>query len=161
MSIYSLNLSTFKQDFECKPENKEIFGEVSTDFILVNKILNLLPQNLFENPKLKWLDPCAGKGYFSIVLYKRLFKSLQTEIQEPRKRHHHIIQNMIYMVELNPCHLSELYKLFGENANILNANFLEMSNMQFDIIVGNPPFNANGVKKVPTNNKISKKKFPF
>jgi tRNA1(Val) A37 N6-methylase TrmN6 len=157
MSIYSLNLSTFKQDFECKLENKEMYGEVSTDFILVNKILDLLPKHLFKNPRLKWLDPCAGKGYFSIILYKRLFKSLQTKIKAPRKRHCHIIHNMIYMVELNPCHLSELYKLFGENANILNADFLEMNNMQFNIIIGNPPFNANGVKKVPTNNKISKK----
>jgi len=158
MSIYSLNLSTFKQDFECERENKEMYGEVSTDFILVNKILNLLPKHLFENPRLKWLDPCAGKGYFSIILYKRLFESLQTKIKAPRKRHHHIIQNMICMVELNPCHLSELYNLFGENANIVNGDFLEMSEMKFDIIIGNPPFNANGIKKVPTNNKISKKK---
>ena len=156
MSIYSLNLSTFKQDFECKPENKEIFGEVSTDFILVNKILNLLPQNLFENPKLKWLDPCVGKGYFSIILYKRLFESLQTKIKAPRKRHHHIIQNMICMVELNPCHLPELYSLFGENANINCGNFLDTTGL-YDMIIGNPPFNCNGQVKVPTG-KSNKKK---
>jgi tRNA1(Val) A37 N6-methylase TrmN6 len=156
MSIYSLDILTFKQYFESK--NKEMYGEVSTDFILVRKILDLLPEHLFSNPHLKWLDPCAGKGYFPIILYKRLFKSLQNKIKAPRKRHRHIIQNMIYMVELNPCHLMDLYNLFGENANIINTDFLEMNNMKFDVIIGNPPFNANGFKKVPTNNKISKKK---
>ena len=79
MSINSINLSTFKQTFIVDEQNKKMYGEVSTDFHLVNRILDLLPSTLFENPNLKWLDPCAGRGYFSMVLYKRLFKSLQNK----------------------------------------------------------------------------------
>ncbi len=157
MSIYLQNLEEFKQDFSCKKGNKEKYGEVNTDFILVNRILDLLPTYLFDDPTLKWLDPCTGKGYFSMILYKRLFKSLQTKIKAPKKRHQHIIKNMIYMVELNSDHIPTLYKIFGNTANIANDNFLEMKNMHFDIIIGNPPFNANGLKKVPTNKLVSKK----
>ena len=158
MSIFSLQLEKYKQDFDCRQENKKKFGEVHTDFILVNKILDLLPTELFSDPALKWLDPCAGKGYFAMVLYKRLFESLRTKIKAPRKRHQHIIESMIYMIELNSEHIPLLYTIFGENANIACEDFLRMTNQRFDIIIGNPPFNANGLKKVPTNRKVSKKK---
>ncbi len=85
MSISTIDLATHKQVFNVNINNKKTFGEVTTDFSLINKILDLLPQYLFENPSLKWLDPCAGKGYFSMVLYKRLFKSLQIKIKCPFK----------------------------------------------------------------------------
>lgn len=158
MSIFSIDLKSFKQNFDSKTINKEMYGEVHTDFILVNKMLDLLPQHLFLDPSLKWLDPCAGRGYFPIVLYKRLFNSLHTKIKEPKKRHQHIIENMIYMIEINSDHIALLFETFGENANIANANFLEMKKQRFDIIIGNPPFNSNGAKKVPTNSRLSKKK---
>lgn len=158
MSIFSIDLDSFKQDFDTKMVNKEMYGEVHTDFILVNKILDLLPEHLFTDPNLKWLDPCAGRGYFPMVLYKRLFNSLHTKIKEPKKRHHHIIENMIYMIEINSDHISSLYDTFGETANIANNNFLELKKQSFDIIIGNPPFNTNGTKKVPTNSRLSKKK---
>ncbi len=53
MSIYTLDLRTFKQNFDCKKENKERYGEVNTDFNLINQLLDLLPRKLFTNPKLK------------------------------------------------------------------------------------------------------------
>ena len=158
MSIIDLELDTYKQNFESKAINKEMYGEVHTDFVLVHKILDLLPGYIFTNPNLKWLDPCAGRGYFPMILYKRLFISLQNTIKDPKKRHDHIITNMIYMVEINLEHISSLYYIFGENANIAHMDFLDMVGLTFDIIIGNPPFNANGVKKVPTNRHISKKK---
>ena len=157
MSIFSLQLEKYKQDFSASARNKEVYGEVNTDFLLVNKMIDLLPSELFSNPDLKWLDPCAGKGYFTMVLYKRLFESLRTKIKAPKKRHCHIIEKMIYMIELNSEHIPILYKVFGENANIANQDFLRMTNMKFDIIIGNPPFNSNGIRKVPTNSKVSKK----
>ena len=135
MSIYTLDLRTFKQNLDCKKENKERYGEVNTDFNLINQMLDLLPRKLFTTPKLKWLDPCAGQGYFPMVLYKRLFKSLQTKIKAPKKRHEHIIKNMIYMIEINGEHIPCLYSIFGENANIAHGDFLTSSNMKFDIIL--------------------------
>jgi len=155
MSIYNKNIDTITQYFDVSESNKHMYGEVNTDFTLINKILDLLPKNIFKDKNKTWLDPCCGKGYFSIILYQRLFKSLP--IPDPIERHNHIIEKMIYMVEINEEHLNELYELFGENANILNGDFLDMTNQKYDIVMGNPPFNINGMVKVPTQNNISKK----
>ena len=157
MSIRTLNINQYSQVFNAEKNNKINFGEVHTDFTLIHKILDLLPKYLFADPTKKWLDPCCGKGYFTIVLYKRLFKSLLKSIPNDEERHNHIIKHMIYMVELNSEHIPLLYKLFGENANILNGDFLTLTNQKYDIIIGNPPFNINGVIKVPTRNNVNKK----
>ena len=143
MSIFNKDLQLFKQDFSCKDGNKEKYGEVNTDFRLVKKIIGLLPDSIFGDPDLKWLDPCAGKGYFTMILYERLFKSLQPIIKNDKKRHDHIISKMIFMVELNPDHIPILYETFGMNANIANVDFLEMKNMHFDIIIGKMNYDSN------------------
>ena len=144
-------------DYKASQDNKIMNGEVITPTYFVNNILDLLPKNIFKNPKLKWLDPCVGSGNFSVVLYERLFKHLKTEKKELIKRNY-ILENMLYMIEKNPEHIPRLSMIFGENSNIMNGDFLEMKAMKFDIIVGNPPFNTNGVIKVPTNKGVSKKK---
>ena len=79
MSISTQFLSNFKQNLISKKENKERYGEVFTNFSLIDKMLDLLPQELFENPELKWLDPCAGTGYFMMKVYERLMKGLSTK----------------------------------------------------------------------------------
>ena len=48
------------------------------------------------------------------------------------------------MIEINKEHLDGLFQVFGENANIIMGNYLNFNNLQFDVIVGNPPFNING-----------------
>lgn len=157
MAISLHFLSNFNQNLISKKENKELFGEVFTNFTLIDKMLDLLPQELFSNPNLKWLDPCAGTGYFMMKIYERLMKGLKTEKKALKKRHHHIITKQLYMIEINKEHLPELFKIFGENANILLGNYLDYQNQEFDVIVGNPPFNINGLIKVPTNKENTKK----
>ena len=154
MSILSLDIDSFEQDFSSK--NKDTLGEVHTDFKLIINMLNLIPVKYYKNPKLKWLDPCCGRGYFVMILYKKLFEHL-TMIENEEKRHNHIIENMIYMIEINSEHMSNLTKLFGEKANIINKSYFDYKET-FDIIIGNPPFNIQGNIKVPTNTKLSKKK---
>ena len=61
------------------------------------------------------------------------------------------------MVEVNDEHIPELFSIFGENANILMGNYLHYKNLEFDVIVGNPPFNVDGLIKVPTNKVTTKK----
>ena len=126
-------------------------------FTLIHHILDLLPAGLFKNPDLKWLDHCCGCGYFSIALYQRLFKSLQTIIPNDKKRKKHILTRMIYMIEINSEHFLTIFSIFGEKVNIIMGDFLQMNNMQFDIIIGNPPFTQGGIIKTPTNTIHSKK----
>ena len=42
MSIFSLDLNTFKQDFSILNNNKEMYGEVHTDFKLINDMFKTL-----------------------------------------------------------------------------------------------------------------------
>jgi tRNA1(Val) A37 N6-methylase TrmN6 len=154
MSIRNLDINTYPQLFNVSLQNKHKFGEVNTDFALIYKILELIPKHKFKDRNLKWLDPCCGSGYFSIVLYKLLDKHIP--ILDDNERHTHIITKMMYMIEINPEHIPVLRSLFGENANINCINFLYTTG-SYDMIIGNPPFNSNGLVKVPTNTKSSKK----
>jgi len=154
MSIRSFDINTYQQLFNVSLQNKHKYGEVNTDFALITKILSLIPKHKFKDPKLRWLDPCCGCGYFSIILYKLLYKHLP--ILDNDERHNHIITNMMFMIEINPEHIPVLKEIFGENANIKCIDFLETTG-NYDMIIGNPPFNSDGVVKVPTNTKSSKK----
>lgn len=158
MSVQHIDLHVYKQNFCIPVFNKEHYGEVNTDFILASDILDLIPLDFYKNKNLRWLDPCAGCGYFTIVLYKKLFQHLP--ITDPKEKHLHIIENMLYMIEINKDHICNLKELFGENANIINADFTDthvISDVKFDIIFGNPPFNSKGLMKVPTNQNKNKK----
>lgn len=156
MSIFHLDISTYKQQLKVSQYNKQFYGEVNTRFSLINKMLDFLPSELFCNPCLKWMDPGCGSGYFSMLIYKRLYNSLEYVISDNIKRHKHIIENMLFMCELNKEHIQDLRLLFGENANIYNKNFLTLTD-KYDVIIGNPPYNSKGLKKVPTNNIVCKK----
>ena len=81
------------------------------------------------------------------------------------KRSHHIIKNMIFMIEINSNNCVRLKKIFGEDSNVFNEDFLlfKSKNNHFDVIIGNPPFNSKGMKKVPTNTILKKNRMvvPF
>ena len=160
MSIFNIDVKNifthYKQDFDVEEINKIIYGEVRTDYTLIYDILNLLPTSIFKNPNLKWLDPCCANGYFCIVLFYKLYYGLQNEIQDENKRKHHIINNMIFMNEINSIHIPTLKNIFGESANIYNSDYLNMNEIDVDIIISNPPYNY-GIVKTPTNNNVSKK----
>ena len=87
---------------EYKPsnQNKEELGEVQTDFSLIRMMLDLIPGEKWLDPSLVWLDPACGRGNFMISVYNRLFLSLQTIIPDDKIRKRHIIENMLYMVEI-------------------------------------------------------------
>jgi len=137
--------------------NKVLYGEVSTDDTLILEMLDMIPREKYKDPTLRWLDPACGKGNFMIVLAERLFHSLAPIIPHPSERRRHIHENMLFMIEINKEHIPHLHTLFPWG-NIAYRNFLSYRPAQpFDIIIGNPPFNSGGLKKVPTNTKRSKR----
>ena len=158
MSIYKLNLNDYKQNLTTNIENKVNYGEIHTDFSLIEEMMDLIPEHYFENPDLKWLDPGCGFGYFSMILFKKLNLALKKVLPNDQNRKYHIIRNMIYMVEINPEYHGFLKSTFGEESNIMSTDFLTyFPDTTFDIVIGNPPFNFSGMKKVPTNKKLKKK----
>ena len=104
------------------PTNKELYGEVITPFSFVNQILDIIPEKVYENPKFKWLDPGAGTGNFSIILYFRLLHHLKPHFPDIEERKDHIIKNMIYIVELRSENVEKLKNLFGSTANIYEGD---------------------------------------
>ena len=136
-----------QQVFNVPKDNKYLFGEVSTDFQTIYKMINMFPTKYFQNPSLRILDPTCGRGYFPMILFQTLFKELTKIIPNKRKRKEHIIQNMIYMVEINSEHIPILKRYFGKQANIYNEDFLSFTADKFDLIIGNPPYNTEGMKK--------------
>ncbi len=142
-------------------EDRNNYGIVYTPNNLINNILNLIPNHFFSDPNLKWLDIGAGTGCFSINLYNRLYNELSSNIIDNIERKKHIIENMLYMVEIYPPHITILEEHFTKKANIINMDFLAFNienycKTKFDFVIGNPPYNINGQLKTPTNKKIKK-----
>jgi hypothetical protein len=157
------------KDLQTTSENKSKYGEVYTPLSLVQLMLAIIPSSTFKNPFFKWLDPGSGTGHFFIILYFKLLDGLQDILPDIEQRKNHIINEMLYMVEIRPENVKILRILFGDTANIFEGNFLDYNTpqtsdlyqqkqipLQFDIVIGNPPFNSQGLKKVPTSNANKK-----
>jgi hypothetical protein len=159
--IYEKNDYT-NQNFEVSKDDKYKYGEIYTPFSLIEQMFNLFNPSVFTEKDKKWLDTGSGTGYFSIYLYKSLMDGLIKTIPDINERHNHIITNMIYMVEIKDSNIKILRDCFGNNANIAHINYIKDKlpstfSEKYDFIIGNPPYNSDGIKKVPTNKIINKK----
>ena len=156
-----LMLRTFTTDLEYLKYNKElkeIYGEINTPFSLVKPMVELLNDNFYTNKELKILDPGTGHGNFSIFIFFKLMKKLETIISNEDDRKKHIIKNIIHMIDVNETNVCYLREKFGNDSNIVFNDFINHKyNCKFDLVIGNPPFNCNGIKKVPTENNKNKK----
>ena len=54
--------------------------EVFTPPELANRIIDMLPEELFRNPDTTFLDPCCKSGVFLREIAKRLIKGLEPQI---------------------------------------------------------------------------------
>ena len=149
-----------------KQKEKQENGEVFTPMYLIYEMLDNLDKyyieiyktSIFTNKDLKWLDPATGMGNFMIAVYLRLMNGLKEVIKDDKLRKKHIIENMLYMSELNKKNVFITQQIFNINneydlklhegdtleLNILNKWKLE--NNSFDIILGNPPYNKGGIR---------------
>ncbi len=145
--------------------NKEKYGEVITPLEIIDEIYENIKPYIMEkmlekkkSKKLKILDIGTGDGKF----IKKFIEKFP-EISE---------ESIFYGIDLNPYYETifndNLSTAKIKNAKInnmkiqyVNGDFLEenvLTDNVYDLIIGNPPFNNNGLIKVPCNKKIEKKK---
>jgi site-specific DNA-methyltransferase (adenine-specific) len=74
--------------------------EVFTPPSLVNDILDLLPSELWSNPKAKFLDPVSKSGVFLREIAKRLMQGLETQIPDKQERINHIFSKQLFGIAI-------------------------------------------------------------
>jgi hypothetical protein len=148
-----------------KQKEKQENGEVFTPMRLVFEMLDNLDKHyikehgrsIFTELSFKWFDPASGMGNFPVAVYLKLMEGLKPQIPNDEERKKHIIENMLYMSELNKknvfiCHqifnVNNQYKLNLYEGDTLELNVVsewEVSLNSFDVILGNPPYNKGGI----------------
>jgi hypothetical protein len=156
------SISDFISKYEkvSKLESK-LFGEVFTPRQLIDEMLDTLPVDVWGKPDLKWLDPAVGIGNFPAAILDRLMVGLESVIPNEDDRRKHILEEMLFMCDISTKNLFLLYQLFDRNnefkLNVYRGSFLtedfdkHMKDVWglegFDVVVGNPPYNKDGVGK--------------
>ena len=136
-----------------KEKEKSEHGEVFTPPIMINTLYDHFPKKIWSDPHRTWLDPATGIGNFMIVLFFRLMKGLTRSFPSSVKRAKHIIENMLFLVEINPANTRvcrDIFKKLCPSAtlNLHEGDFLSLHRKEwpqtFDVVVGNPPYNLGG-----------------
>ena len=74
--------------------------EVFTPPEVVNKVLDMLPQELFSNPDTTFLDPACKSGVFLREIAVRLIKGLEKQMPDLQERIDHILHKQLYGIAI-------------------------------------------------------------
>jgi hypothetical protein len=171
-------------------KEKQERGEVFTNPKLIEEMMDKLPADVWSNPDLKWLDPAAGMGNFPVIVYNRLMRGLRNNRGFRHKSEddirRHILEKMLYMVEIDKYNIYIIKKIFCADKyelNIYEGSFINTDDnidklfintkrkdnkafeskvdafdRKFDIVMGNPPYNENGIRAMRAKQLIADKK---
>ena len=143
------------------PSRREIAerSEVYTPIWLVEEMLDKLPEDVWNNPNIKWLEPGCGMSPFAYYIYKRLMERLICIEEEEREDY--ILKNMIYLNDINRRNIIISRRIFNYKIpldHIFMKSFLDMkmeditdNSTENLIVIGNPPYNSGfgrGVKPI-------------
>jgi len=115
-------------------------NDICTPMGCVEEMINAIPKDFWKKKNLKILDPCAGNGNFhAYIAQKTKLKNL-------------------WFNDVNKKRLQNIKKIFGEEANIMEKNFLDFGDKEeYDLVVANPPYAkfTNG-KRTAKNHNLSR-----
>lgn len=125
------------------PDILECIANLSSDEVftlpqLANSILDLLPQEVWENPNLKFLDPACKTGIFLRECAKRLMTGLEKIIPNESKRREHIFKNMLYGISITDITgLMARRSLYYSKSGISKNAVIKFENEKGNIIYDN------------------------
>lgn len=84
-----------------QPDVLEVIANLSNDAVftpprVVNAVLDLLPEHVWTDPNLRWLDPASKTGVFPREITRRLMLTLVEIIPDEQTRLDHILKNMVF-----------------------------------------------------------------
>jgi type III restriction system endonuclease, putative len=74
--------------------------EVFTPPVVVNRMLDLLPAELWRNPDARFLDPVSKTGVFLREIAKRLMEGLSEQIPDRQQRADHIFTRQLFGIAI-------------------------------------------------------------
>ena len=153
-----------------KKEQVAARGEVFTPLKLVEEMLDKLPADVWTHPEYRWLDPSNGIGNFPVVAFTKLFGGLAAAIPDEDARKRHIVENMLFMIEIDKTNIQLskklLHKMCGNSEckiNLLEHDFLTLTAdamktafgfSDFHVAMGNPPYNPPKTETGSSGNSI-------
>ena len=162
LELLELIDSCLKPKLKEKQENGEVFTPMRFVFQMLDHLDNHYikehGRSIFTEAKFKWFDPASGMGNFPVGVYLKLMEGLKTQMPNDEERKKHIIENMLYMSELNKKNVfisRQIFDINNEyNLNIDEGDTLELDTgrvwgiqqKSFDVVLGNPPYNKGGIR---------------
>lgn len=148
------------QHLKPKELEKKQYGEVFTPPSLIEQKLDALARvdpTIWSDPGRKFLDPANGIGNYPALVFHRLMNGLRGVIPNESERKKHILENMLYMCELNKKNVEVSRKILDPEStyklNLVQGNYLALDPVKvwglekdaFDIILGNPPYQPHSL----------------
>ena len=138
-------------------EERKTNAEVPTPIKFVDNMINIIDKNFWKT-KPKILEPCCGKGNFLLALFDILYEHLECIYIHPYEICKVIIEECLYFIDISPlnvfittellkCHVQSYcgieYVDFEFNKMIGDSLLIKIDE-QFDLVIGNPPYNSSG-----------------
>ena len=114
-------------EIERTDERIDQTGEVFTPLELCREMVNELPIDILKNPKSTFLDNSAGNGNFIIALRDKLLEYHELL---------HILNHMLYAVELMPDNHKEMCERLGVDIN--HSHYVCHDALTYDYSFGKP-----------------------
>jgi hypothetical protein len=138
-------------------KEKKDHGEVFTPVSVIDTMLAMLPTAVWKDKGLRWCDPACGIGQFALkaifggVGYSGLLVGLRSQFVSDSACLKHILETMFVCYDINAENASATRKLLKSlcdgSPQVETRDYLVGDSGPFDIILGNPPYNAGGTKR--------------
>jgi hypothetical protein len=137
---------------------KEKSGEVSTPYFLRQDMIALIKKyrpNFFMRPR-KVFEPCSGKGGFVVDIVAEFQHGLKVMYPDPVERTRVIMEECIYYADINEVNIEIVTNVLLDPENKYAKNYylgdtLKLETLpEFDLVIGNPPYNADGINNGAT-----------